>query len=83
MTHFMFRDVINVNDKWLAGHVAFWLDEQHDADTAKDFNPMYDIAGRHTLETDVRCKVTKQMRSAPKGTCPFRRRSCQKNLTGP
>ena len=60
MTHHLFRDLINVKDPWLSEHIVFWLDEHHDADTAKDFNPMYDIVGRETIDNDVKCPTNKE-----------------------
>jgi len=28
--------------------------------TAKDFNPMYDIVGRETIDNDVKCPTNKK-----------------------
>ena len=36
-------------------NVTFWLKENHDADTEKDWNPLYAISGRAENDKDEQC----------------------------
>ena len=57
-SHWTYIQLLNADDKWIRNHITFWLGEGHDADSAKEQNPIYTIAGRkeHSSRRDYACK---------------------------
>ena len=43
------------NPNYQNDSVTFWLQENHDADTEKDWNPLYAITGRPENDKDEQC----------------------------
>lgn len=62
LQHKMYKRLVNTNDNWISTHLKFWLNEDHDSDSGKDWNPMYEIAGRESTRSPSKlaCHITKK-----------------------
>ena len=61
--------------------ITFWLKENHDSDSAKDWNPLYAIAGRPENDKDEQCGKKSTIHNPTIDSSPSHVRILHKNET--